>query len=147
MNFEDLSGARFGELVVVKRVDDYIRPNGKPATRYLCVCSCGNVKVVRADFLRNSHTGSCGKCKGERTKKEREQEKQAKAAEREAKRAAKKTKPEKCCYHPKGVICDEIQCFRCGWNPFNKSLRQQRVEKVIARREKNGESSPTAEDS
>ena len=44
-NFVNLTGQRFGKLVVVKRVKDYIRPkDNKGRPKYLCKCDCGNYK-------------------------------------------------------------------------------------------------------
>ena len=128
MNTDDLRGTKFGELLVVNRVENYVRPSGRITSRYLCVCSCGAVTIVRGDYLRNGHTTSCGKCKGERTKAEREAEKQKPVVPDEY------LESDRCCYQPKGVLCDEIQCFKCGWNPWNKELRRERVEKVLAKR-------------
>ena len=53
--FKDLSGQKFGKLLVVKRVENI----GKQVA-YLCKCDCGNTKVVKADYLRTGDTKSCG---------------------------------------------------------------------------------------
>lgn len=53
-------GDRFGKLVVLKRVEDYIRPidkKGRP--KYLCKCDCGNKKEIVGSSLL-SGTKSCG---------------------------------------------------------------------------------------
>ena len=52
-------GQRYHQLTVLKmhrndQVDSYV----------LCKCECGNQKVIRAVYLRNGHTKSCGHCKG-----------------------------------------------------------------------------------
>ena len=47
----DLTGQRFGRLVVVRRYDK---------TRWLCQCDCGNEKIVIGHNLRRGHTKSCG---------------------------------------------------------------------------------------
>lgn len=60
--FEDLSGRQFGDLTVIKQVDDYINPSGRKLVRYQCKCSCGKYKNVLADVLRKGETTSCG-CK------------------------------------------------------------------------------------
>ena len=53
---EDLTGRRFGRLVVVSRA-----PNGKNwKARWNCMCDCGNSSVVCASHLKNGHTQSCG---------------------------------------------------------------------------------------
>lgn len=53
---EDLTGRRFGRLVVVSRA-----PNGKNwRARWNCICDCGNNSVVCASHLKNGHTQSCG---------------------------------------------------------------------------------------
>lgn len=56
----DLSGKRFGRLLVIARVTDLISPKGKHKTQWLCRCDCGQLKVVRGDSLRGGLTLSCG---------------------------------------------------------------------------------------
>ena len=59
-HFQDLSGQRFGMLLVLKRVEDYITPeNGRTRPQFLCQCDCGNQKVIQKDSLMNG-TISCG---------------------------------------------------------------------------------------
>lgn len=53
--FRDLSGQKFGKLTVIKRVENI----GKQVA-YLCRCDCGNTKIVKADYLREGYTKSCG---------------------------------------------------------------------------------------
>lgn len=52
----DLTNQRFGKLIAraraPKRNDKY--------TRWICDCDCGNQVEVRTDYLRSSHTTSCG---------------------------------------------------------------------------------------
>ena len=58
--FKDLTGQRFGKLMVVSRADDYIKPNGNKIIQWRCVCDCGNEVVVRGEYLRSGDTKSCG---------------------------------------------------------------------------------------
>ncbi|QVY60931.1 hypothetical protein [Cytobacillus gottheilii] len=51
----DLTGERFGRLVVVKRVE-----NIDKGSRWLCKCDCGIEKVIRRVHLANGNTKSCG---------------------------------------------------------------------------------------
>ena len=53
----DLSGLRFGNLVVIKRL-----PNNKGWTMWECVCDCGNRNSAYATHLVRGNTKSCG-CK------------------------------------------------------------------------------------
>lgn len=57
---EDLSGRRFGKLTVKERAPDYVFPSGARAVQWLCVCDCGQEKVVRAQDLKSGDTKSCG---------------------------------------------------------------------------------------
>ena len=57
---EDYAGKRFGRLTVIKRVDDYIFPNGKSTIRYLCRCDCGTEKEVNRGHLSSGKILSCG---------------------------------------------------------------------------------------
>lgn len=63
LEYEDLSGRRFGKLVVVKRA-----PNKKGhSTRWICQCDCGGVIETTRSSLLTGETLSCGciKSKGE----------------------------------------------------------------------------------
>ena len=56
-NKVDLTGQRFGMLVVIERI--------KPTrlgerTKYLCHCDCGQDKIISGDKLPSGHTKSCG---------------------------------------------------------------------------------------
>lgn len=58
--FEDLTGQRFGRLVVIGRDDRKSRK-----TYFNCQCDCGNVKSVRSDSLKAGLIRSCGCMKKE----------------------------------------------------------------------------------
>lgn len=51
----DLTGQRFGRLVVVERAE-----NSGRTTRWLCVCECGRNVVVRQPDIKSGKTQSCG---------------------------------------------------------------------------------------
>ena len=55
--FDDLSGQRFGKLVVLKRA-----PYGGKGhdTRFLCKCDCGGTTIVARHSLLSHETMSCG---------------------------------------------------------------------------------------
>lgn len=55
-NFIDLSGHRFGRLVVVSRLENL--KDGRAV--WLCRCDCGIIKSIRAHDLRSGQTKSCG---------------------------------------------------------------------------------------
>lgn len=56
----DLTGQRFGRLVVQHQAEDQIRPNGVHRTMWHCLCDCGNEKDIRADGLTGGTSKSCG---------------------------------------------------------------------------------------
>ena len=58
--FIDLTGMIFDRLKVIKRVEDYIQPNGRTVARWLCLCECGNEITVNGKNLRDKRTKSCG---------------------------------------------------------------------------------------
>lgn len=61
MNFKDLTGQKFGKLTIKGRAESKIDPSGKPRTRWLCDCDCGNTNIiVLGDYLQRSKTPSCG---------------------------------------------------------------------------------------
>lgn len=52
----DLTGKRFGRLVILERVES----NRKDKPAWLCLCDCGNEIVSYSDYLSSGHTRSCG---------------------------------------------------------------------------------------
>ena len=58
--FEDLTNQRFGDLVAVERVEDYVSPRKVHEEQWLCKCDCGNEKVVRSQLLKSGKINSCG---------------------------------------------------------------------------------------
>lgn len=56
----DVTGQRFGRLVVVERGPDKIKRCGKPTVQWRCKCDCGNEVIVNGESLRKGHTSSCG---------------------------------------------------------------------------------------
>lgn len=53
--FIDLTGMRFGRLVVLKR-----SPDAGKGAKWICRCDCGNTTAVYTAKLKNGHTQSCG---------------------------------------------------------------------------------------
>jgi len=51
----DLIGQRFGMLLVKEKM-----PSNNKATRFLCLCDCGNEKIVVGYELNRGHWKSCG---------------------------------------------------------------------------------------
>lgn len=65
LNFEDLTGKKFGRLTVIKRDlerDISERKQNKNRVHWLCKCDCGNTTLssVNAYLLKNGYTQSCG---------------------------------------------------------------------------------------
>lgn len=52
----DLTGQKFGRLVVVGRAED----SSYGGTRWKCLCDCGKTKIVAASNLRSGKQVSCG---------------------------------------------------------------------------------------
>ena len=105
----DLCGKIFGQLVVVKQGPAYISPKGYATEKYLCMCACGKITVVRKDRLEKGTTTSCG-CK---------------------KHGDNISCMKWCAFSPYGVECTELKCESCGWNPFNNDLREKRIMKLM----------------
>lgn len=68
-NKEDLTGRRFGRLVVIGPTDHYVFASGRKVARWLCQCDCGNKSKAFAQCLKTGGTKSCG-C-GEQESRER----------------------------------------------------------------------------
>ena len=59
----DLTGQRFGKLTVLRRAENYVRPNGHKESTWVCCCECGNEITVTRTNLKRAR--SCGCSKGE----------------------------------------------------------------------------------
>jgi len=55
---KDLTGQRFGKLVVIGLDPDYIPKSGRHA-KWLCKCDCGNYKKVQSNHLLAGDTTAC----------------------------------------------------------------------------------------
>lgn len=53
MRTQDISGKRFGRLVVIRYLD-------KPAYVFECLCDCGVLTIARAGHLKSGKKKSCG---------------------------------------------------------------------------------------
>ena len=58
--FEDLTGQKFGKLVVLFRTENKIESNGRKRVMWHCKCDCGNETDVRASDLKMGKIKSCG---------------------------------------------------------------------------------------
>lgn len=60
----DLTGQRFGKLVVIERAEDYVYKHKKrtqtTSPRWLCKCDCGNTITVQGGNLRSGNSTHCG---------------------------------------------------------------------------------------
>ena len=56
----DLTGEKFGRLMVLKRAKNYVSPKGQQIAQWLCKCDCGNEVVVMGTSLRKGASKSCG---------------------------------------------------------------------------------------
>lgn len=61
-NFQDLTGRRFGRLMVIGRADDTAGH-----TAWMCRCDCGAVKTVLACNLKSGASKSCGCYRNKKT--------------------------------------------------------------------------------
>ena len=57
---KDLTGMIFSKLTVLEQSEDYIKPDGEHCAMWKCMCSCGNIAVVKGDSLKSGMTHSCG---------------------------------------------------------------------------------------
>jgi hypothetical protein len=56
----DLTGQRFGRLMVIRRIDNRKALGGQTRTMWLCKCDCGNNAKVSSQELKRGSTKSCG---------------------------------------------------------------------------------------
>lgn len=62
---KDLTGQRFGKLLVLSKADSLKDSSGATRAMWTCKCDCGNIVVVRSELLRLGKTKSCGCLKHE----------------------------------------------------------------------------------
>lgn len=60
MTFKDITGMRFGRLLVIERGLNDKRYKGTTPTRFWCMCDCGNKKLISSSNLQKGITNSCG---------------------------------------------------------------------------------------
>lgn len=62
--FKDLSGQKIGQLLLLYRGENDPLAT-RPRARYVCLCDCGNIVLVRGENIqqRKNNNPSCGKCK------------------------------------------------------------------------------------
>lgn len=63
---KDLTGQRFGRLVVIERAENYVQPSGQKKTQWRCKCDCGNEIITVGYNLTRGLCTSCGCVRTER---------------------------------------------------------------------------------
>lgn len=56
----DLTGQRYGKLVVVKEGPRHVTSGGRSERTWECKCDCGNTKIIPMKTLRKGTVNSCG---------------------------------------------------------------------------------------
>ena len=59
-NLIDLTGQRFGKLIVISKNRSKKTPNGSTAIFWNCKCDCGNTCIIRGNSLKTKNSQSCG---------------------------------------------------------------------------------------
>ncbi len=70
-NFKDLTGRRFGRLIVLGFAGWRIRANGDRGSLWRCKCDCGNEKAIQGVLMLAGTTQSCGCYRQESIRKTR----------------------------------------------------------------------------
>lgn len=58
MNYEDLTGMRFGKLTVIETAENTSKTDKHK--RWMCLCDCGNYAVKSSAHLKDGNAKSCG---------------------------------------------------------------------------------------
>jgi hypothetical protein len=57
---KDLTGKKFGRLLIIKRAKDYVYSDNKKRLVWECLCDCGKVTNVLSCGIVSGNTKSCG---------------------------------------------------------------------------------------
>lgn len=57
---KNISGRRFGRLIVESQAEDYVGSSGYIKKMWNCTCDCGNKCIVRSNNLTSGNCKSCG---------------------------------------------------------------------------------------
>lgn len=57
---EDLTGKRFGKLVVLEKAEYHVQANGRVRAQWKCKCDCGKEHITTGENLRSGNTKTCG---------------------------------------------------------------------------------------
>lgn len=57
---QDLTGQRFGLLIVLRFFERRLCPSGQTKSMWLCKCDCGKDRIVSRIHLTSGHAQSCG---------------------------------------------------------------------------------------
>lgn len=68
-NFKNITGQKFGRLIVLELGKPVFQPNGNRRTRWLCKCDCGTIKEFDGVALSSGRTTSCGCYRDENNRK------------------------------------------------------------------------------
>lgn len=60
MPLRDLTGQRFGRLLVIGRTTDQVLSSGRTLVAWACICDCGQPKKVSGGALVTGRSKSCG---------------------------------------------------------------------------------------
>lgn len=64
----DLSGMRFGNLIVIDRAPDHYTPSGRKIIKWNCICDCGNKVVKIGEKIKHMVGTACDECLRENKK-------------------------------------------------------------------------------
>lgn len=119
--FIDLTGQKIGRLLVKSRSDDYISSKGYKRTMWLCLCDCGNEKIICSSSLISGDTKSCGCYAKEQTSKATKKEfglasfnNLFNGYRQEAKRRNLEFKIDEDLFK----LLSKQKCFYCGCEPY-----------------------------
>lgn len=107
MRLEDLTGRRFGRLVVLERAEGPCKKH----TYWKCLCDCGNITITAAQKLKSGSTKSCG-CYGRDTATKHGMWKHPlyKTWKNIKSRCNNQNMTAYCCYGGRGIkVCEEWQ--------------------------------------
>lgn len=121
---KDLTGLRFGKLVVKEFAGFHVKPSGKRTAKWLCSCDCGGEHITQGSILV---AGDCESCGCNRSAKLEKTVKPVKSAETKKKREISKKLPRFTYLHDLPIIERSDKTINIIWKAMKNRVNNRKA--------------------